>query len=235
MKLQELDARRPTEQIAKTLRGQYESQLDFDRLSESQARRMLGRVKDLLKEHRSSVSRHFSERNPDYMKLVMLEQALTARVKEKPVARRVMEASEVQTAQVVMAAQDLVDKLQDMMEEVSEMQFKNIPAVTDAIKNEIGTEQASQFQSQASASLATLLTAVQGAKTEMEAAQGVLTGQAPTVPGAEAGAMPAVEPGAEPVPGEEEMDLSLSANLPGEDEEEADAEAGAADLGRERR
>lgn len=280
MKLHELGARRPTEQIAKALRGQYESQVNFDRLSEAQARHMLNRVQGLLHEHRSSVSRHFSERNPDYMKLVMLEQALTARLDEKyqgfgktvaaikkggsardPEAvaaaigrkkygkerfqkaaaagkklgeRRIMEASEVQTAQVVMAAQDLVNQLQDMMEEVSEMQFKNIPAVTDAIKNEIGTEQASQFQSQASAALANLLTAVQGAKTEMEAAQGVLTGQAPTVPGAEPGAMPGVEPAAAPAPGEEEMDLSLDANLPA-DEEEPEGEAGAADLGRERR
>ena len=275
MKLHELGARRPTEQIAKTLRGQYESQVDFDRLSEAQARRMLDRVQGLLREHKSSISRHFSERNPDYMKLVMLEQALTARLDEKyqgfkktvaaikkggsardPKAvaaaigrkkygkekfqkaaaagkklgeRRIMEASEIQTAQVVMAAQDLVNQLQDMMEEVSEMQFKNVPAVTDAVRNEIGTEQASQFQSQASAALANLLTAVQGAKTEMEAAQGVLTGQAPVVPGADASAMP---PAA--APGEEELDLSLDANIPA-DEEEPEGKAGAETLGRERR
>jgi len=276
MKLHELGARRPTEQIAKTLRGQYESQVDFDRLSESQTRHMLHRVQGLLREHKSSVSRHFSERNPDYMKLVMLEQALVAQLDEKyqgfektvaaikkggsardPEAvaaaigrkkygkerfqkaaaagkklgeRRIMEASEIQTAQVVMAAQDLVNQLQDMMEEVSEMQFKNVPAVTDAVKNEIGTEQASQFQSQASAALANLLTAVQGAKTEMEGAQGILTGQAPVVPGADAAAMPAAVPPA----GEEELDLDIDTTFPA-DEEEPEAEAGAADLGRERR
>ena len=276
MKLHELGARRPTEQIAKTLRGQYESQMDFDRLSESQARRMLDRVQGLLREHKSSPSRHFSERNPDYMKLVMLEQALTSRLDEKyqgfektvaaikkggsardPEAvaaaigrkkygkerfqkaaaagkklgeRRIMEASEIQTAQVVMAAQDLVNQLQDMMEEVSEMQFKNVPAVTDAVKNEIGTEQASQFQSQASAALANLLTAVQGAKTEMEGAQAVLTGQAPVVPGADAAAMPAAVPAADG----EELDLDIDTTLPA-DEEPPEDEAGAADLGRERR
>lgn len=276
MKLHELGALRPTEQIAKTLRGQYESQVDFDRLSESQVRHMLHRVQGLLGEHKSSVSRHFSERNPDYMKLVMLEQALVARLDEKyqgfaktvaaikkggsardPEAvaaaigrkkygkerfqkaaaagkklgeRRIMEASEIQTAQVVMAAQDLVNQLQDMMEEVSEMQFKNVPAVTDAVKNELGTEQAGQFQSQASAALSNLLTAVQGAKTEMEGAQAVLTGQAPVVPGADAAAMPAAVPAADG----EELDLDIDTTLPA-DEEPPEDEAGAADLGRERR
>ena len=276
MKLHELGARRPTEQIAKTLRGQYESQVDFDRLSESQARHMLDRVQGLLREHKSSVSRHFSERNPDYMKLVMLEQALTSRLDEKymgfdktvaaikksgsakdPEAvaaaigrkkygkakfqkaaaagkklgeRRIMEASEVQTAQVVLASQDMVDRIQGMMEDISEMQFKDLPALTNSIKNDMGTEQASQFNAQAAAALTNLLAAVQAGKTELESAQGVLTGQAPTVPGADASAMPP----AAPAPGEEELDLSIDSNLPG-DEEEPEGEAGAETLGRERR
>ena len=92
----------------------------------------------------------------------------------------------------------------------------------------MGTEQASQFQSQASAALTNLLTAVQAGKTEMEAAQGVLTGQAPVVPGQDTGmAAPAA-------PGEEEVDLSLDANLPGGEEEEEEEEI-TAPLGRERR
>lgn len=276
MKLHELGARRPTEQIAKTLRGQYESQVDFDRLSESQTRHMLDRVQGLLREHKSSVSRHFSERNPDYMKLVMLEQALTARLDEKymgfdktvaaikksgsakdPEAvaaaigrkkygkakfqkaaaagkklgeRRIMEASEVQTAQVVLASQDMVDRIQGMMEDISEMQFKDLPALTNSIKNDMGTEQASQFNAQAAAALTNLLAAVQAGKTELESAQGVLTGQAPTIPGADASAMPATAP----TPGEEELDLSIDANLPA-DEEEPEGEVGAETLGRERR
>jgi hypothetical protein len=276
MKLHELGARRPTEQIAKTLRGQYESQVDFDRLSEAQTRHMLDRVQGLLREHKSSVSRHFSERNPDYMKLVMLEQALTARLDEKymgfdktvaaikksgsakdPEAvaaaigrkkygkakfqkaaaagkklgeRRIMEASEVQTAQVVLASQDMVDRIQGMMEDISEMQFKDLPALTNSIKNDMGTEQASQFNAQAAAALTNLLAAVQAGKTELESAQGVLTGQAPTIPGADASAMPATAP----TPGEEELDLSIDANLPA-DEEEPEGEVGAETLGRERR
>jgi hypothetical protein len=279
MKLHELGARRPTEQIAKTLRSQYETQVDFDRLSEHHSRRMLGRVQALLREHKSAVSRHFSERNPDYMKLVMLEQALRHKINEmdanmvavdfndpktkaamqkaqsgqplnpeesklmgavaamkkegKKNKRMVKEASEVQTAQVVLAAQDMVDRIQGMMEDISEMQFKDLPALVNSIRNDMGQDQATQFQAQASAALSNLLTAVQGGKTEMEAAQGVLTGQAPVVPGQDAG-MPAAEP-AMAAPGEEEVDLSLDANLPAPEEEEPEEPAGAATLGRERR
>ena len=144
--------------------------------------------------------------------------------------RRIMEASEVQTAQVVLASQDMVDRIQGMMEDISEMQFKDLPALTNSIKNDMGTEQASQFNAQAAAALTNLLAAVQAGKTELESAQGVLTGQAPTIPGADATAVPA----AAAAPGEEELDLSIDANLPA-DEEEPEGEAGAETLGRERR
>ena len=325
MKLNELDALRPTEKITKTLASFYDHRVDFRRLSETQVRKMLGRVRGLLREHKTSVSRHFSERNPDYLRLIMLEQALTSRITEAPAAapmavdvddpktqavmrkaqsgqnlspeeqktvtaiasmkkesrtdekyqgfektvkairkggsardpeavaaaigrkkygkerfqkaaaagRKLGESlrlteSEIQTAQVVLAAQDMVDRIQGMMEDISEMQFKDLPALVNSIRNDMGTEQATQFQAQASTALSTLLTAVQAGKTEMEAAQGVLTGQAPVVPG-----QPAVAPAAA-APGEEEVDLSLDANLPGGEEEE-DQEEVSVGLGRERR
>jgi len=274
MKLHELGARRPTEQVAQTLAQRLGEHIDFDRLNKAQARHMLGRVQGLLKEHRSSVSRHFSERNPDYIKLMMLEQALGSRLGEMDAAvvavdmndpktqavmkkaqsgqtlnpeeqktvtaiasmkkenkkyKRMVRESEIQTAQVVLAAQDMIDRIQGMLEDISEMQFKDLPALADSIKNDMGVEQATQYQQQAAGALTQLLAAMQAGKTSMEGAQGVLTGQAPVVPGADT--MPAMEP----EPGSEldaDADLSLDANLPQDDEEENLPAAG---LGRERR
>jgi hypothetical protein len=277
MKLQELDARRPTDQVAKTLATHMGNRVSFDTLGESQARHMLTRVRGLLREYKSSVSRHFSERNPDYLKLIMLEQALNHRLsemdaqaiavdmndpktqammkkaqsgqtlnpeetktmaaiaamkKESAKKKRMVSESEVQQAQVVMAAQDMVDKLQGMLEDVSEMQFKDLPALTDAIKNDTGVEQATQFQADVTAALTTLLAAIQAGKAQVEAAQGVLTGQAPVIPGADAAAMPADTMPAADQSAEVDADLSLDANLPAE---EPEAETPATSLGRERR
>jgi hypothetical protein len=135
------------------------------------------------------------------------------------------EASEVQQAQVVLAAQDMVDQVQGMSEDISAMQFKDLPALVDQIKNEVGTDQAMQFNTDATAALAGLLQNLQGAKTQLEAALGVVTGQAPVVPGADMGAeMPAELP----APGEEEIDVTDV------DIEEPDQEP-VAGLGRERR
>jgi hypothetical protein len=44
-----------------------------------------------------------------------------------------LKESEVQQAQVVLAAQDMVDKMQSMLEDTTEMQFKELPALVDSI------------------------------------------------------------------------------------------------------
>jgi len=117
--------------------------------------------------------------NPDEQKMV----AGLALMKTEGRRRRLREQNELQQAQVVLASQDMVDRLQGMLEDISEMQFKDLPALTDSIKQDMGVDQANQFQAQASQALTTLLQALQAGKTEMEAAQGVLTGEPMTVPG----------------------------------------------------
>jgi hypothetical protein len=288
MKLHELGARRPTEHIARVIERRLGNQVSFDRLDADRARDMLGRVQALMQEHRASPSRHFSERNPDYLKLMMLEQALTHRISEQALpqttagstptstamsqaaqrdpktksvmdkvqrgqaltpdeqktvnqlalareakkVKRMVRESEIQTAQVVLAAQDMVDRMQKMMEEISEMQFKDLPALADSVKNDMGVEQSQQFQQLASAALTELLAAVQVGKTAMESAQGVLTGQAPIVPGdTDISTMPGVD--TLPSAGDDlDGDLDLDADLSDEDEDE---ELAAVGLGRERR
>jgi hypothetical protein len=284
MKLHELGAQRPTEQLAHLIESHAGLSVDFSALGPRRAQGMLQKVQSLLKEQRGRPDFHRSEQDESYLRLMMMEQALSARLKEQnitptgttgtiggaaardPKAKMVMdkvargqtltpdeqktanqialmkeqsrsmvrEQSEIQQAQVVLAAQDMIDRIQGMLEDISEMQFKDLPALANSIKNDMGTEQATQFQSSASAALTQLLTAVQAGKTELEGAQGVLTGQAPMVPGADQAAeLPGVEPGADLGADDMEGELDLDANLDiqGDDEEE---EIGAA-LGRERR
>jgi hypothetical protein len=150
-------------------------------------------------------------------------------MESRPSLRQRLKESEVQQAQVVLASQDMVDQVQKMSEQISAMQFKDLPALVDQIKNEVGVDQAMQFNTDATAALAGLLQNLQGAKTQLEQALGVVTGQAPQVPGEEL---------ASPMPDEEE--INVDAEIPTNDsEEDIDAEMDAniepAGLGRERR
>jgi urease gamma subunit len=230
MKLHELSIQPQSKNIKKVLENRLGQQLSLDTLSPAATRHMLRRVRSLVKEARQTPGFHNSERNASYLKLVMMEQALSTHLHEvgeiamaidtsdpktkqimqkaanggtlnpeeqktmtaialmkkegaKTGMKRMVKESELQTAQVVLASQDMLDRVQKMTEDISEMQFKDLPALVDSIRNDMGTEQATAYQSQASAALGTLLGAVQQGKTQLEAAQGTITGQAPQVPG----------------------------------------------------
>ena len=284
MKLQELAVANPTKQAARVFESYFGNKLAFETISRRQARDMLRRVRDTIAEHRRTPEFHRSEQNPAYLKLVVMEQALAARVQEQAVGmstastaagtgayvnnmptaqasagdmqkqqaamalqrqqkqrelddaikakqkelsdlnkqksmletrgslkHRLQEASEVQQAQVVLASQDMVDQVQGMSEDISAMQFKDLPALVDQIKNEVGVDQAAQFNTDATGALSGLLQNLQAAKQQLETALGVVTGQAPVVPGADitadaglGGQMPAELP----APGEEEIDVT---------------------------
>ena len=237
---------------------------------------MLGRVRKLVNEHRANRDFHQSERNPAYIKLMMMEQALSQRLFEEEVVaidvndpamkaiqtkiknKQVLnpdeqkkanailamqtsenntggflKESEVQQAQVVLAAQDMVDKMQKMIEDTTSLQFKELPALVDAIKNQVGVEQAAQFNNDATAALAGLVQNLQNSKLQMEQALGVVTGQAaaPVVPGAELGAELGADAGAE-LGAEDDLDAMAT-----DAADDMDPKLGApmASLGRERR
>jgi hypothetical protein len=152
---------------------------------------------------------------------------------------RVLSESEVQQAQVVLAAQDMVDRMQKMLEDVTSMQFKDLPALSSSIQTTIGTNEAQAFNDAAGQSLAVLVDAIQASKVEMETAQGTLTGVAPVVPGQEevAGTPAVAEPVADPLaadPIDATADVNVDAEAGGEAVDvNVDVQDGA--LGRARR
>ena len=165
--------------------------------------------------------------NPDEQKLVGAV-AASAMQKESINARRRLRESEIQQAQVVLAAQDMVDQVQKMLEQISAMQFKDLPALTDSIKNDMGVDQATAYQSAAAAALTQLLQSVQAGKVALEGAQGTLTGQAPVVPGQE----PVDDLNAEPTDMEADIDVDAEIAPTADDEEEPTP---VSTFGRERR
>ena len=85
MKLKELAAQRPTQQIAKVFESYFGSKIEFDQLTRRQTHHLLSRVRGLLGEHRSGSGRFTSQQNPGYLKLIMMEQALATRMKEEAI------------------------------------------------------------------------------------------------------------------------------------------------------
>jgi hypothetical protein len=167
--------------------------------------------------------------------LSQLKQQLNNPTMMETIARhmgRRLTESEVAQAQVVLASQDMVDQVQKMIEQVTAMQFKDLPALVDQIKNQVGPDQAMQFNQDATGALTSLTQNLQGSKQQLDAALGVVTGQSAVVPGDDMGAPDmGADLGGEipPVDGEEEIDVDLDADIDLDKEPETTA------LGREKR
>jgi hypothetical protein len=82
MKLTELATPKKSRQVAQVFESYFGTKMPVNKLTVREAQAMLKRVRGVIAEHQRSTTRHTSERNPAYLKLVMMEQALAHRVSE---------------------------------------------------------------------------------------------------------------------------------------------------------
>lgn len=177
MNLQELQENKKTNIVKKALREHYEMDINFDKLSSAQASTLLAKVKKLISETRTSKDKYNSHTNSSYLKLVMMEQALSDRLTELTSNTQiVVENEEVQKSQVILAVKDMVDNVQKMIEQISKMNVEELPAVVDGISNEFGSNESQQFDQTAGNTLRTLQDALATAKTELSGALSAITG-----------------------------------------------------------
>jgi hypothetical protein len=216
MKLTDFD-KNPIENATRALKEHYDVPFNVRKMSYAQARDMLNKVRGLMSETKKSTGFYESQQNSSYLKLVFMEQALSKHFAEislrKP--RIVVENEEVEKSQVVLAAQDLVDQVQKMVEEVSDMLVKELPALTDSVQSEIGVNESETFNQQVSEALTSLQAALTQSQATLKTALNGITGQ---------GGAEAFDAGADmgaPAPGGEmNTDVGMEEPLPGGGEEE---------------
>ena len=218
MKLTDFD-KNPIENATRALKEHYDVPFNVRKMSYAQARDMLYKVRGLMSETKKSTGFYESQQNSSYLKLVFMEQALSKHFAEislrKP--RIVVENEEVEKSQVVLAAQDLVDQIQKMLEDVGQMQVKELPALVSSIESEIGVSESTTYNEQVSEALTSLQAALTQSQTTLKSALNSITGQG----GAEAfdagGDM-----GGDMAGGDMSADIGMEEPLPGGGEEEVD-------------
>ena len=232
MKLNELNN---TATAKRALKENFNMPFNTDKMSLTETRAMLRKVRGLINETRSSSSFQQKQTSPSYLKLVFMEQALAnayTGLRAMPQTRIVLENEEVEKSQVVLAAQDMVDSVQKMLEQVSDMLVKEMPALIDSVQSEIGVNEAEQFSAQTTEALGALTASLTQTKTSLQGALNVITGQGGGM--ASPGAFDGEDSGAD------DMDLGAEPDLGTEDfgadeMPEEEPEAPVADVGRARR
>jgi len=208
--------------------------LDYSRLSYGKAQQLTKMISENLSRIRHSYGIHKAERNPRYMELLMMRESLARWMGEN---QHLMEG-EMGRSEAILAAKDMVDSIQDMVEKVSKMQVEQLPALIDTIRDQIGMQEADAFKQSMGDLLTNISQALGEARETADTSARALAGEEG------ASMMPAGMP-AEPLGGAGAGDLSaptlgepsdMDADMPDDEFGATDAEAGGEDpLGRPKR
>jgi hypothetical protein len=200
MKLTEIGVS-STKKFNKVMESRFGFAIDYNNLTREKAQRLVTAFTESLDSIKRSHGIHTAEKNPRYMELLMVREGLSRwLVSDTPstkVEQVVVTESETAKSEAILAARDIVDSMQDMMERVGKMQNEQMPALLDAIRDQIGMEQADTFKASVAPMLDTLAQSLQQSREGADQAARALAGEqvAPTdmaMPGAEvAGELPA--------------------------------------------
>jgi len=205
MKLSEM-SQTSAKRINKVLESRFGFAINYDNLSIAKAQRLGETISLNLNKIRHSADFHRAETNPRYMELLTVQEGLNTWLTEQ---HQQLNEGEVGNAEVLLAAKDMVDSVQDTIEKVGKMQNEQLPQLLDSIRDQIGSEQADAFKNAVGATLDQLMQNLQSAREGVDTGVRVLSGEQVDNPMA----MPGDELGGElPPPPESDFDAEEPAD-----------------------
>ena len=173
MKLQELATRPSSRKINKVNESRFGFSIDYDKLTVPKARSLSTTLGENITRLKQSFGGHKAEKNPRYMELLMVREGLNRWIEEN----RPLTESEIAKSGAILAAKDIVDSFQDMLEDISKMQNEQLPALLDTIRDQLGTEQAEGFKNSVSPLLQDLASTLQQGRETADSAARTLAGE----------------------------------------------------------
>jgi hypothetical protein len=223
------------QKINKVMESRFGFSIDYDNLSYAKAQRLSQALSENITNIKRSFGAHTAEKNPKYMELMLVKEGLDKWLGSE----QGLFESELGRSEAVLAAKDIVDSIQDMLEKISKVQNEQLPALVDTIRDQIGSEQAEAFKTSISPTLVELYTSLSTARESSDTAVRVLSGeQAPATDmnlGGNTGMTGAAGMGGmAPQAPDSDLDADMSADTDGFNATDA-AVGGEEELGRPRR
>lgn len=115
----------------------------------------------------------------------------------KPKKKKIYESA-MADAEVVLAAKDIADRFQDMVESLGKMVNEEMPALVETIRDTMGAEQADSYNSSATQTVNSALDNIRSAKDALDSAARTLAGEESTASSIE-------QPASDEMPSDEEL------------------------------
>jgi hypothetical protein len=221
------------QKINKIVESRFGFSIDYDNLTYAKAQRLSQALGENIVAIKKSFGSHTAEKNSKYMELMLVKEGLDKWMGSE----QGLFESEMGRSEAVLAAKDIVDSIQDMLEKISKVQNEQVPALIDTIRDQIGSEQAESFKGSISPTLTELYTALSTARETSDTAVRVLSGEQIADTGMDMSGGAGLGDNLPPVDGSEsDMDSDLGAPPEADGFDATDAAVGGEEeLGRERR
>lgn len=128
--------------INKVMESRFGFSIDYDNLTFAKAERLSKAIGENIQNIKKSYGVHNTEKNPKYMELMLVKEGLDRWMSSE----QGLFESEMGKSEAVLAAKDITDSIQDMLEKVSKMQNEQLPALVDTIRDQISADHAEQFK-----------------------------------------------------------------------------------------
>lgn len=175
MRLNEMGAKPTAKQMNKVMESRFGFRVDYDNLTFKKAYKMATAISESLNKIKSTHGVHTAEKNPQYMELLMVRESLHSWMRDNK--QQLIVESEMAKSEAILAAKDMVDSIQDMLEKIGKMQNEQLPALLDTIRDQIGTEQAEAFKGAVGPLLGELSQTLQQGRETADGAARSLTGE----------------------------------------------------------
>ena len=225
MRLSEMTNQPRANKINKVVESRFGFKIDYDNMTFKKAFNVVQGLNETLNKVKRTHGIHVAEQNPQYMEMFMVREALNRWMVQNQ--QQLITESEMAKAEATLAAKDMVDSIQDMLEKIGKMQNEQLPALLDTIRDQIGEQQAETFKGTVTPLLQQLWQTLSDGRGQADSAARALTGEATPDMGM-GGDMGGMGGAPAPVPGGDELGSDAFGAV--------DAAAGGeAELGRERR
>ena len=184
MKLTDMTNKPSMKKLNKVTESRFGFKIDYNSITLQKAQAMRSKIMETVNSIRKSSAIHTAEKNPQYLEMLIVYEGLSRWVDayKDQQQRRKLKEGELGQAEAILAAKDMVDTVQDMIEKVGKMQNEQLPALIDSIRDQIGSEQADGFKGSVGQVLTSLSSTLGQTREQLDGAARALTGEGAVAP-----------------------------------------------------
>jgi len=176
MRLSEMTNQPRANKINRVVESRFGFKIDYDNMTFKKAYNVVQGLNETLTQVRRTHGARHAEQNPQYMEMFMVREALNRWMVQNQ--QQLITESEMAKAEATLAAKDMVDSIQDMLEKIGKMQNEQLPALLDTIRDQIGEQQAESFKGTVTPLLQQLWQQLSDGRGQADNAARGLTGEA---------------------------------------------------------